>query len=95
MSRAALGVQAQEYAEDRRRARAFTSLPAVSGDLRSMLQAGAAPQGQVAAPHSPAPNIMEIARDQMRRFMVLLLVLLNLKASVGTDGDCTRRWPLC
>ncbi|BDA40595.1 hypothetical protein COCOBI_01-2480 [Coccomyxa sp. Obi] len=52
VSRAALGAQAQEYAEERKRARAFTSLPAVSGDLRSMLQGSTLPQGEAAAPDS-------------------------------------------
>ena len=43
VSRAQLGAQTHEYAEERRRARAFTSLPAVSGDLRGQLRSGMPP----------------------------------------------------
>ncbi|EIE26753.1 MFS general substrate transporter [Coccomyxa subellipsoidea C-169] len=43
VSRAQLGTQTLEYADDRRRARAFTSLPAASGDLRGALRSAAGP----------------------------------------------------
>ncbi len=43
VTRAQLGAQTIEYADDRRRARAFTSLPAASGNLRGALQSAAGP----------------------------------------------------
>ncbi len=90
VSRAALGTQAQEYAEERKRARAFTSLPAVSGDLRNMLQGGALPQTEVAASNTP-----EEARGQVKRFWVVLLCSAEiLGLLLWTEGTYSRFWHL-